>query len=436
MTRDLHATRRPRGRILGLVSLLALTVACVAHRLEDGGAQGWWAEHGPVVPHAGFPADCSLCHVGSGWTEIREDFHFDHGARTGVELEGRHAQAQCLRCHNDRGPVEVFARRGCAGCHPDPHRGDLGGDCSSCHGQEDWRVGEALALHSRTRFPLVGAHAAAACWRCHTGALVGNFARVPTDCASCHGDELAAADDPDHLDLGWTANCQDCHTPTSWGGEGFVHSAWPLTGGHGALDCSACHSGGTFAGLSTDCASCHLDDYQATVDPDHVAFGFSTDCADCHGTAAWEGASFDHGGIVGGCVDCHLEDYQGATDPDHVAFGFSTECADCHGTTAWAGATFDHPGIVSGCADCHLDDYLATSQPDHGASGFPTACEQCHLGTSSWLGAAFDHSFPIEAGPHGVLDCADCHTNPRGLRPVQLRRLPRPRPARDGRRAR
>ncbi|MEK7413995.1 MAG: hypothetical protein AAB263_11830, partial [Planctomycetota bacterium] len=81
---------------------LLIAVACATF---SGGPHGWWAEHGPVVPHDTFPADCSLCHEGTGWNSIRADFEYDHLARTGIPLEGAHEQAECLRCHNDRGPV-------------------------------------------------------------------------------------------------------------------------------------------------------------------------------------------------------------------------------------------------------------------------------------------------------------------------------------------
>ena len=79
------------------------------------------------------PADCSLCHVGDDWNEIRSDFRYDHQAQTGVALVGAHAKAECLRCHNDRGPTAAFAVRGCRGCHQDVHLGELGSDCAVCH---------------------------------------------------------------------------------------------------------------------------------------------------------------------------------------------------------------------------------------------------------------------------------------------------------------
>lgn len=357
MLRD-HLTPR-RAWILGIGLWLAFS--CAVQR-EPGGPQGWWAEHGPVVPHELFPADCSLCHEGDGWRKIRDDFSFDHAAETGVALEGAHARAECLRCHNDRGPAATFVARGCVGCHQDPHRGQLGQDCSTCHDQENWRPKEVFTEHARTRFPLVGAHVATACWRCHPGAQVGNFARADTECLACHQGDLARATNPDHAAMGWT-DCERCHLPTAWNGSAFVHP-WPLTGRHASLDCNRCHAGNVYAGT-----------------PDQ-------------------------------CVDCHLAEYQGVNDPDHVMLGFSTDCQDCHGTSTWSGARFSHTGITSNCVDCHLADYQATTNPNHVDSGFGTRCEECHRSTTNWNSANFDHDqFPLR-GSHRSLNCTDCHLNP------------------------
>jgi hypothetical protein len=191
-------------------------VACVARGPRSVEQHRWWMGFGPVLPHETFPADCSLCHVGAKWNTLREDFRFDHEAETGVRLDGAHEQAACLRCHNDRGPVATFTAQGCRGCHEDIHLGRLGPDCTECHRQETWQPFGQVALHNRTRFPLVGVHAATSCRRCHVGAEVGIF--VPTDnqCVTCHRDDLARALNPNHVALGWVDRCDRCHIPTTW----------------------------------------------------------------------------------------------------------------------------------------------------------------------------------------------------------------------------
>ena len=334
-----NADLASRRRVLaGAAALLVL--ACVAQRSpESVPRHGWWTGDGIVVPHDSFPEDCSLCHLAEDWATLRPDFEFDHATETGVTLHGAHDEARCLRCHNDRGPVALFAQRGCAGCHEDVHRGTLGDTCDSCHGQQTWALRDEVAQHNRTRFPLVGAHAAAQCWTCHPGGEVGNWSRVDVDCSTCHRDEALTAS-IDHLANGWLTGCDRCHIPTTWGGAGFNHFAFPLDGAHASADCSACHTDGGFRGLPMDCAGCHMPEYQATTDPDHALAGLPTSCELCHSTSSWEGALFSHAGVSSGCVQCHQADYDGADEPDHVAGAFSTSCEECHSTRSWEGALF------------------------------------------------------------------------------------------------
>jgi hypothetical protein len=196
--------------------LLSFVLACATRGKDAVRQHLWWSGFGPVLPHDTFPADCSLCHVGRGWQTLTEGFEFDHEAETGVPLNGAHARASCLRCHNDRGPAGSFARQGCAGCHEDVHRGELGPACTRCHGEQTWRPIGQIELHDRTRFPLTGAHVATSCHRCHPGAEVGVFRPTDTECVSCHRTDLAQAQNPNHIGLGWVDRCDRCHIPTVW----------------------------------------------------------------------------------------------------------------------------------------------------------------------------------------------------------------------------
>ncbi len=202
------------NRWTALVALLV--VACVGPRPSTGETHRWWKGLGPVLPHETFPGDCKTCHVGTDWSQLAASFRFDHKAQTGVPLEGAHQQAQCLRCHNDRGPVAAFQRRGCVGCHQDVHQGTLGSDCKACHDQLTWLAHGQVERHERTRFPLSGAHAGVACARCHAGGLVGRFVPSDSRCETCHQDELQATSNPPHIPLGWSRRCDKCHLPTRW----------------------------------------------------------------------------------------------------------------------------------------------------------------------------------------------------------------------------
>jgi len=219
MTPETYRTRR-RALVVCIgyaVMALACTFAPVKSTIAP--VQGWRQDRGPVVPHDKFPADCRLCHTGSGWSTIKDDFHFAHEAETGFALRGAHATAQCLRCHNDRGPVTWFSARGCSGCHEDWHRGTLGTQCDDCHEETRWQTNGMIARHALTRFPLTGAHAGAACWRCHPNADTGIFKRASTECVNCHQAALArAVNPPNHQVFGFVTNCQRCHSPVQWQG--------------------------------------------------------------------------------------------------------------------------------------------------------------------------------------------------------------------------
>ncbi len=209
------STRRLALLCATLSSALVI-YACSTDRAGSLEQHRWWSGLGPVLPHESFPADCQLCHQGDSWWNLREDFRFDHAAETGHALHGAHGFAQCLRCHNDRGPVASFQAKGCIGCHESVHQNLLDTDCSTCHSEINWRPDGMLALHDQSRFPLVGVHAATSCRHCHIGAEVGRFLPIDTECVTCHQADLQQAINPNHLGLGWVDNCDRCHLPTSW----------------------------------------------------------------------------------------------------------------------------------------------------------------------------------------------------------------------------
>lgn len=325
---------RPLGALL-LAAWLAFTVyACVSDR--DVPTHGWWEDRGPVVRHETFPEDCSLCHKGKSWSDLVEDFVWDHQAQTGYALNGAHGQAKCLRCHNDRGPVQLFERQGCSGCHEDVHRGLLGSECTKCHTEDDWVAHGQIAEHRRTRFPLTGAHMTTPCWRCHEAAERGEFSREDTRCEACHADDIAMAIDPNHFALGWDNSCERCHLTTTWGSAGFKHFA-----------------------LSTNCDTCHIAEYQAATNPVHTFDFFPQKCEYCHLNETWTPAKLDHPFPRVGfhepftCEQCHT--------PAGNFQGFS--CTHCH----WhelRNESYRHMKVRDyvwenqACIDCHPSGFV------------------------------------------------------------------------------
>ena len=353
----------------------------------------------------------------------------------------------------------VFAQEVVRPRAANPH-GALQTPCENCHTTTAWRplrVQPEFNHDTQTSFPLRGLHQGVECRNCHTSMV---FSKASTRCADCHADVH-------RRQLG--ANCQECHTVRGWNVAVSAiqqhTNRFPLLGAHAAATCDQCHMGaasGVYTGLSTDCVSCHLKDYQTATPLSHLASKLPTTCEMCHSVDRWQGARFDHAQfaqypLVGAhaqldCASCHIGGrYQGtpadcfgchATDfnkaqPDHKAAAFPHDCSVCHSTTTWAGAVFDHATtgftltgahVSVGCADCHVAgrfagtptqcigchqaDFDKTSNPNHHQAGISTTCETCHT-TANWQNAKFDHtlsSFPL-TGAHLTVPCEQCHLN-------------------------
>lgn len=161
-----------------------------------------------------------------------------------------------------------------------PH-GALAIACQNCHNPSGWTPIRTIPEfdHRKTGFPLRGLHTKVGCRDCHTDLV---FANVGMQCQDCHADIHRRKNG---------AQCDSCHRDTGW--QVSIHNInehqdrFPLIGAHAAVDCYSCHKAGTVGpfnrqGLSTECSSCHLDDYRKAKSPNHVAEGFSTNCVECH----------------------------------------------------------------------------------------------------------------------------------------------------------
>jgi hypothetical protein len=240
-------------------------------------------------------AECDSCHTTGGWTPAT----YDHNL-SAFKLTGMHAITACANCHINH--ILQGTPTDCQSCHAgqDKHNGQFGADCSSCHSTNAWLP--ARFDHPRFGFTLTGAHINLTCGQCHSG---GGYTGLSTACAACH------AEPPNHFG----SNCSQCHSTSNWNAT-FSHSGFSMSGAHANLACSACHTSGSYGGLSASCSSCHAE----------PANHFGSDCSQCHSTSNWN-ASFNHPGGCDGncanhrnasCADCHPSGYSSAT------------CLKCH----------------------------------------------------------------------------------------------------------
>ncbi len=274
---------------------------------------------GQKSPHGeNFDINCSNCHTTESWKVDVNKMKFDHGT-TNFKLVGQHKDVNCASCHKSLKFTNTPTN--CVDCHTDIHQNSVGFDCANCHNPKSWLVSNILEIHEENRFPLTGAHQTLDCQQCHITASLLNFKPLGVDCYQCHKQQYSSTQTPNHIQAGFSKNCEKCHylTSDSWGASGFIHDFFPLTGGHAISDCSVCHKPATFKGVSTDCVTCHRTNYENTSNPNHLTTGFGTDCATCHSIDAWIPSDFpehdglyfpiysgDHKGEWGACSDCHI----------------------------------------------------------------------------------------------------------------------------------
>lgn len=234
----------------------AVCVSCHADAQAD-----FMAQH-----RVDFGDDCLACHDG-----VDRYSGFDHAALR-FPLEGQHADVGCQLCHSGaQAPADFTATADtCVACHQDRdiHQGSYGTDCATCHSPAGWD--QVTFDHSRTAFPLTGAHTRADCASCHTAHV---YQGTPTTCVSCHAEPQV------HLGQFGT-DCAACHVTSAWENVIFTHT-FPLNhGGRGQIACATCHSNPPPQQYSTyTCYSCHS---QSSVASEHREIADYSDCMRCH----------------------------------------------------------------------------------------------------------------------------------------------------------
>ncbi len=215
--------------------------------------------------------DCAECHSVKGFTLFT--YTVEQHNKSQFPLNGAHAAQPCTDCHKKQ---KDWSFRGigteCRDCHPDIHKSFITAkyfpdeNCRVCHVEQTWKT--VSFDHSKTDFPLTGAHINQSCASCHitrTGGVITDqrFAGLGTNCTACHKDIHLG-----QFDKNGSETCRNCHVTENWKPSGFDHSktAFMLDGKHVKVPCSGCHKPvqqgqNTFILYKIKdfrCESCHL----------------------------------------------------------------------------------------------------------------------------------------------------------------------------------
>jgi hypothetical protein len=424
-------------------------------------------------------SECARCHVEhaglDGDLRHFEPKRFDHKGEAGFPLDGLHAPLDCKVCHKTRSYLGLSAS--CVSCHKDVHNGTLGVTCQTCHvTSAAFKDTRKSFDHSKTKYPLTGAHAKRPCESCHKTKGEYRIARFAT-CDDCHKN-------PHQPALG---TCTTCHVTTSFKtlaeGQKFDHAktGYPLRGRHASVACQKCHvkpatavrlryarcgdchhdaHKGLFPVATVDCAACHTETGFKPAKFDHTARTkfvldgkhATTACVACHKAAGAQARVplaqriVDFRGAKTECASCHADVHKGKLGPT---------CQTCHATSSFKLSAYQHPrqpeffqgahlgvtcekchlaeqappgalvrgvaapaasrqyrGVSFQCAACHKDAHLGQVGPD---------CAKCHgLATKGYKADLFVHSHAKFAltGKHETVPCAKCHAKETGTFPA------------------
>ncbi len=392
--------------------------------------------------------DCAACHPEHGGREFElvewpkgGTAAYDH-RDSGWELTGRHAEAECRKCHRPelrRSPAASRRPGGlgpdswlgletaCRACHEDPHADRFGPDCGTCHGAGSWReIREESFDHDRTRYPLGGAHRGLECAKCHDAERAWGARPAYARCDDCHVDAHAGR----ATLAGQSVDCDACHSvrwfrPSTYTAARHRESTYPLEGRHAKVKCESCHARSTTAAAVREFGTAGVD-----LRPSRAA------CADCHSDAhagQLAGRSFAGHPGPADCSVCHdVDGFRPSlfTVADHRESRFPLEgrhaeatCAACHGperrllpplpgtdVTGTARILFRPP--AEACADCHRDPHEGRFSPG-GTRPAADDCRSCH-GENSFRPATYDATahdasrFRL-AGAHRAVPCFECH---------------------------
>jgi hypothetical protein len=438
------------------------------HASLDGTTQCFQC-HARTMAKSGMDARCLACHTEIEWMKTRNrgtharmngkacaSCHPDHGGRdfklvvwesgtpekfdhekAGYRLEGKHAAAQCAKCHRtelqksgaaplirkkDRAASWLGLETTCDKCHADVHRGQLGAQCQKCHDSRAWKPAPAFD-HGKSEYPLTGAHQKVECAKCHLapavatvkddkGQPVAQWKPLPHAlCTDCHKDPHEGR---------FKDACTKCHNTAAWNSfnkGGFNHDAtrYPLRGKHVTVECAACHDRAKAFGPKPRfalCTDCHKDLHAGKA----TLLGKVVDCAPCHTVDGFDKPVYT--------VQAHAQSRFPLAGKHRT-----TTCEKCHPRladvpavrTAWGTARVLMRPAAARCTPCHVDPHAGRFEPG-GARAHKDGCVSCH-GMDAFVPSRYDtrmHAdcvFPL-TGAHQALPCQTCH--------AELKNVPSP----------
>lgn len=329
-------------------------VNCIDCHRED-----YMATTKPNHVQSGISQDCSTCHPVNSlqWTGAGFNHNF-------FPLIQAHSALKCTDCHttgnfNEAKPV-------CYSCHqqdytaaknPDHVASKLPTSCENCH---TLNPGWKPATFDHSKFPLTQGHMGVNCTECH---INGNYTSTSADCYSCHQADYNSTTNPNHKTSGFPTTCTQCHTTSpGWKPASFTHTRFSLTLGHAGLTCTECHKNGNYTSTSAECYSCHVTDYNNSVNPNHRTLNFATVCTQCHTTnPGWKPASYAQ------------HDAQEFPIYSGKHRGQWTTCSECH-------TNLSNYSVFS-CITCHEHNKAEMDSEHAGRNGYAynsAACYNCH----------------------------------------------------------
>jgi hypothetical protein len=371
--------------------------------------------HGRSYKASADEIDCHGCHKehnGRASSLIALDRpNFDHLAKTGFALDGKHRQQKCENCHTatrisagTKSEIKLKnlnrsylgLRRECTACHEDRHQGQLGSDCLRCHSQDAFKPAPGFS-HAGTHYPLTGLHQTLACQKCHgpkPGQPNAQWKGLAHDgCQSCHADPHRGA----FQEAKFRGSCDTCHNTngfkTNHPGTEFNHAVtkFALEGKHAPLACAKCHKSADFRHpiAHERCQDCHQDPHRGQF----AGRAAGSDCSACHSVTGFKPSRFDRG--------THRQSAF-PLEGKHAAL----RCAQCHQPEG-SGAVYISRKLT--CPACHADRHGG----EFAAAPYANQCDRCHTtaGFQPLTFSAARHAqtqFPL-AGKHASTACEKCH---------------------------